>query len=671
MTRRSRPRHPDPESGSGLRRQRPLSTHPRSARAPVRATSRAVWPAVALVGLVLFLTIDDRYPGAIADGRQMSWTAVAIAETGEIGQARGRDFTWPRAQGDSVSRYGMGMSLAQVPAAWLAPRIESALGSGASQPLFLIVPLLCVCVSAAAAGWIAALLGLGTPGIAAAVLLTAIGSPLGSYAALDLSEPLQAATLSLAFACGLASTQPDTRTRRALLYAGLAGLAAGSAVLTKSSLAVVVPFALLPVLAPGAQSPIRQRFALTLVGLAVPVGAWAWFELARFGQLFASYTGEGFTHPVIDGAWRLLVGPNRGLVLYFPAVALAIAVAVRPGPEASARRRVAALASLGVFAALLVLAASWWAWHGLWGWGPRLLVPAIPVLAAAAAIILDRWGRPARIAFVAASVILNLPGLLQNAAPVTVFTASCEWPLANARVAESLAAYARRESPTGTRVAPDQVLETVALASPFVVYPWFTAATWTRDTGRAAASLGSPPWLGVRPDIACPPPSPAFVSRLIRRPGWPAWGRGLRPDPRAPGVPGVYREGLLDQVVRAQQLGRGPQALALARKLLAISPDGEADALLLESLRLLGRRAEAAEHLSSLPPYRRAEPTINVVLALFERDQGNEQMARALLDSVISSFQGSAAHEALRAPISAWPRDLHDMTATATDQAGR
>ena len=151
-------------------------------------------------------------------------------------------------QGDAVSRYGMGMSLAQLPAAWMAPRIEARLGPGASQPLFLIVPLLCVCAAAAAAGWIALGLGLSAGGVAAAVLLTALGSPLGSYASLDLSEPLQSAALALALACALAISQPNVTKRAALRCAFLAGLAAGVAILTKSSLWVAAPFALLPLL---------------------------------------------------------------------------------------------------------------------------------------------------------------------------------------------------------------------------------------------------------------------------------------------------------------------------------------------------------------------------------------------------------------------------------------
>jgi hypothetical protein len=634
---------------------------------------RAIWLAVAVSALALILTADDRYPGAIADGRQMAWTAVAITETGGIGQARGRDFTWPRSGGDAVSRYGMGMSLAQVPAAWLAPKIEARLGPGTSQPLFLLVPLLCVCIAAAAAGWIALSLGLSAAAARAAVLLTALGSPLGAYAALDLSEPLQAAALTSALALSLASADPQVQRRRALIYSAMAGLAAGVAVLTKSGLWAVVPFSLLCVWSPNGPVSRPRRVMATLAGFAGPVAVWVWFDFARFGELFASYAGEGFTHPFVDGFWRLLLGVNRGLVLYFPALVVALAAVAVRWRSAHVRARLAMLSSLGAFVALLCLAAAWWAWHGLWGWGPRLLVPALPALAALAAMLLDRWPRPIRVAFVVVSVLINALGLVQNAGPVTMFTASCEWPAADASFAKSVAAYARRRGPDGTfHVAPDQVLETVPGASPFVVYPWFAASTWTQDSETAARRLQSPPWTRARPDIRCGQDlSRDFVRRLIRRPGWSVWGRGFVTSTSAPGFPGVYDEGLLDQVVRAQQRRRGEQALTLARKLASLAPSGEADAQVLESLRLLGRRSEAAEYLSSVPRERRLEPKINLVLALFERDAGNEQTARSLLASVAPSFGGSPAEEALSAPLAQWPPDLHSMITSATDQAGR
>jgi hypothetical protein len=631
---------------------------------------RGLWTAVAIAGVALAVTLDDRYAGAIADGRQMSWTAVAIVESGEIGQARGRDFTWPREQGDSVSRYGMGMSLVQVPAAWLAPRVEARLGRGSSQPLFLVAPLIFVCLAAAAAGWIANELGLGPAAIWSAVLLTAIGSPLGAYAALDLSEPLQTAAVAVTLAAALASTGNGLRGRRALLNAGLSGFAAGIAVLTKSALIVVVPFALLPILAP--TRGLRSRLMGMTAGLLPPLALWVYFELSRFGQLFASYAGEGFTHPVLDGVWRLLVGPNRGLALYFPTLAIGLLAAVLCWRSAAKRMRLALLGSLGTFGALLMLASAWWAWHGLWGWGPRLLVPAIPVLAASAAVLLDRWPRPALVSLVALSVVLNAPGLWQNAAPVTMFASSCDWPVADASFGQSLAFYARRTDPEGrVHVAPDQVLETVPQASPFLVYPWFARTTGREDRPEIARRLQSPPWIEARPDIRCGQnQGPDFVARLKRRPGWPAWGRGFSPDPSAPGFPGVYDEGLLDQVIRAEQLGRPEQALELARKLGRLAPGGDADAHIMESLRLLGRRNEAAEYLGSLPTDRRSEPRINLVLALFERDAGNEQLAQQFLASVASSFPGTPAVRAVSAPLATWPRDLNGMLASETDQAG-
>jgi hypothetical protein len=650
----------------------------------VRRTPRAFWIALGAAALCLLLTMDDRYAGAIPDGRQMSWTAVAIVETGEIGQARGRDFTWARSGGDSVSRYGLGMSVAQLPAAWLAPSVEASFGPAASQPLFLIAPLMFVLAAAAAAGAIVLSLGGSGGAAASAILLTAIGSPLGAYAALDLSEPLQAAALTLSLAGAVAASDPAARRPRALSF--LCGFAAGVAIFTKSSLAIVAPFALLPLLAGDGPLSWQRRALLAAAGMAGPLLMWAYFEVDRFGTMFASYGGERFSHPVADGLWRLIAGPNRGLLLYFPALAIAFPAAVLMlGRAGRLRTRLTAAASLGILASLLGLAAPWWAWHGVWGWGPRLLVPTIAPLAACAALGFDRWignhapadrsaaGRwavAARIALVALSVAVNLPGLLQNAAPVTMFVSSCEWPKADAVFAQTLAAYARRQEADGLHVAPDQALERIPRASSFVLYPWFIRATAVTSVDEAAKRLSTPPWAADRPDIRCAAVNSEERRVLLRRPGWSLWGRAFRPDSGAPGFQGVYDEGLLDQVVRAQQLRRGQAALALARKYVQLVPGGEGDAQVLESLRLLGRRSDAVEYLSGLSRERRSHPKINVVLALFERDSGNEAMARNLLGSVASSFPGTPAAGAPSAPLRAWAPDLHAMTTTPTDQAG-
>jgi len=124
----------------------------------------------------------------------------------------------------------------------------------------------------------------------------------------------------------------------------------------------------------------------------------------------------------------------------------------------------------------------------------------------------------------------------------------------------------------------------------------------------------------------------------------------------------VYNEGLRDQVIRAQQLRKTKRAIGLAEKLVRLTHHGESYALLLEGYRLAGWRPRAQEYLRSLPRSRRENPKINIVLALFERDAGNENGARALLASVREALGATPAQGALHQPLSEWPDDLHSMT---------
>ena len=344
------------------------------AKAPARRLEARSWrrspllKPVLAVAIVLLATIDDRHAGKVSDGRQMIRTAVAITQTGELGQARGAVWTTPRPEGDAVSRYGIGMTLAQLPAAWLAPSVERRLGPGTSQPLFLVASILSVLLAAAAAGVAARHLGAGPRGAAIAVLLASLGSPLAAYAAQEFSEPLQAACLAVGYAASLRA-RDEGEVRASLLPAALAGLAAGWAVLTKSNLLAVAPLALLPLLAPA--SGLLPRLAAALLGSLPGLGLWLGFEIARFGKPLSSYGGTSFSHPFLDGFWRLLLGPNRGILLFFPALAVAawaIGKKVRAPeashtPEPAAGRRAALLAAGGAFlpfVSLLAQASAWW-----------------------------------------------------------------------------------------------------------------------------------------------------------------------------------------------------------------------------------------------------------------------------------------------------------------------
>src|SRR6185503_9066972 len=128
-------------------------------------------------------------------------------------------------------------------------------------------------------------------------------------------------------------------------------------------------------------------------------------------------------------------------------------------------------------------------------------------------------------------------------------------------------------------------LATVPKASPWLVYPWFIRTT----AGSVSSSaLSQPPWIEARPDVKPEvDPLPA-VFRIISPRQWRFLGRGFWPDAMQRDYAAVYDEGLLDQIVRAHHLGRGREALDLAKRLESIAPGRDAAVMVMESYRILG-----------------------------------------------------------------------------------
>ena len=486
-----------------------------------------------MVLLLLALIGDDRHVGLVADGRQMIRTAVAIVETGEIGQARGRDFTFERPEhNDAVSRFGMAMSLLHVPAAIAAPRVEARFGPGSSQALFLIVPWLAIGVTAAAAGMLARRLGGGDVETVAAVLLASIASPVASYALMEFSEPVQAAALTAALT--LAFTAANASTPRPGLELA-AGFAAGLAVLAKSSLILAAPAVLLPLI--DWSAPRRTRLALirAFLGAAGPLAIWVIFEFARFGRLFGGYPDDRFTHPWFDGFWRLLIGPNRGLLLFWPALVLFIWIGVRwrgawlrdAGRARVARRRVGARRAAGRRGRLLGLA-----WHG--GMGP----------ASDSRGRSRCWRRSPRsrsggrrplplVAIVVVSIAINLMPLLQHPTPVATYVANLPWPEIPAEDEPRYPFYATSRSAHGRpTVVPFDALELEPAANPWRVYWWFWRTTGLEGEALSKA-LTQPPWADARRDLV--PPAVAAGCRASGRAA--ASLRVSRPKPDRHGRP--------------------------------------------------------------------------------------------------------------------------------------
>ena len=379
-----------PEEGIGLSRR------------PLRA-------ALLVTAVVLVLTADERYFGLVPDGRIMVRTAVSMVTLGEIGIARGQAVGVDRPAGDSVTRYGIGPSLTLTVPTFLAGFFEREIKPGTSQTLYILHQILFLLAAMAGAGALARAWGGDERTVFRAALAAVVGSPLLAYAGADFSEPLQAALVTAAFAAAASAGAPDAAPRRALLLAAAAGAAGGGALLSKSVFILVLPVVIALVAIGGPAAGRLARSGAALGGWLPFAALWLVFEIVRFGRPFASYIGERFSHPPLDGLWRLTIGPNKGLFLYYPLALLSLV----GFPILFRKSRIAAISVAGFAGAVLVSSAAWWAWDGTFGWGPRLLLPLVPVLAVLAALAAGRFPPAVFRLLFGLSVAVNLTGVLQ------------------------------------------------------------------------------------------------------------------------------------------------------------------------------------------------------------------------------------------------------------------
>jgi len=211
-------------------------------------------------------------------------------------------------------------------------------------------------------------------------LAYAFGSLAWYYSTAIFTEPLVAATLTGA----LFWLRKYGRTRQGL-WLLLAGSAVSLSLLARwdSALLVVVPISLYALVHVWRRtSMLWSRVAsLTLyaapivMGLAVDL----WYDWIRYGDPFnlgpRAQFGGAFTTPLPTGLYGLLFSPGVGLFVYVPLLALAAAAF----PAFWRRWRPEAVLILFLFGLRLVVYAQWSYWDGR-EWGPRFLVPVLPLL---------------------------------------------------------------------------------------------------------------------------------------------------------------------------------------------------------------------------------------------------------------------------------------------------
>jgi hypothetical protein len=122
------------------------------------------------------------------------------------------------------------------------------------------------------------------------------------------------------------------------------------------------------------------------VGLLPPALMLTGYNWLRSGNPFQTgYDLTIFSPNVLDGLYKLLFSPLRGLFVYSPVLLLSL-----PGLVWLWRRRRAEVALIsGTVAVVLVLFAAWTSGEGL-SWGSRFLVPVVPLLGLSLAPVVER-----------------------------------------------------------------------------------------------------------------------------------------------------------------------------------------------------------------------------------------------------------------------------------------
>jgi hypothetical protein len=228
--------------------------------------------------------------------------------------------------------------------------------------------------------------GLSKRGAVWGAVMLGFCTPLWVYSRDLFGEPLF--TLCLLSTFYILKKRPETIPPKRVM---LAGLISSLGVLTRASfIPLIAVFAIYLALSSkdrraGANAALRYALC-ALPGIVILAA----LNMARFGSVLLSgyHTAFdlGFSVPLLNGiAWNL-ASPYRSVFLYAPPVALFF-FSLRMWRK---QYRAQFWLTTVIVVYILLVYSKWWAWHGGWCWGPRFLVPAIPLLLAPGIVAVAR-----------------------------------------------------------------------------------------------------------------------------------------------------------------------------------------------------------------------------------------------------------------------------------------
>ena len=241
-------------------------------------------------------------------------------------------------------------------------------------------------------------------------LMLLFTTPLWPYAKTFSAEPLQALGLLLVL----------SGSARAALGDGRGSLSAGLGVL----LAISVKLAMLPLALVCLLPLTRARWSawvIPVLMLIVALAGHAAYNQARFGTLLetgygAQATWASHTTPIWTGVYGLLLSSGKGILWFAPALWLAPLGAWVLWRTGAVHARVV-LAVLIAWLIALVVYGTFEHWAGDGSFGPRYVVPLVPLAFVAVAFALEGAGRPLRLL----AMLLCAAGLAVQIGGVSIY----------------------------------------------------------------------------------------------------------------------------------------------------------------------------------------------------------------------------------------------------------
>jgi hypothetical protein len=346
----------------------------------------------------------------VSDTAPSLQTAESIVTRGKLDVPQ-EPGTFPGADGRFYSKYGLGLALAFVPevaAAHAAARVahQSEPELAAFFISFLNVPFALLIL------WTFSRLlrrfGVREPTITLLVVALGLGTLVWRYAVYDFSEEMQAALLLLAV---------DGVTRNTKRGSIGAGAALAALIIVKVVHVIFVPIFLVYEFARSEGSVVRRARSTAALAIPAMCGVLVLLILnaVRFGNpLVSGYGSDGhdfavnrlpFTVPA------LLVSLDKGLFVFCPV----LLVGLLGWPEFARTRRPEALLFGALIVGNLLINAAFGGWRGGWSWGPRYLVPVVPLWLLPAALWIQKDNSPRRFTIAAAiacvSIVAQAPGV--------------------------------------------------------------------------------------------------------------------------------------------------------------------------------------------------------------------------------------------------------------------